>query len=289
MEDQNYTVYIHISPSNKCYVGITSLNPKNRWDSGHGYKQNKYFWSSIKKYGWNNFEHEIISEHLTKQEACNFEILLIHKLKSDDRKFGYNQSQGGDLGCCKYFKEVSSYDLEGNFINNYKSIRQAEKLLNIDHNAISKCCRGILKQAGGYLWRFEQNNNIEIKKTDRQGKICQIDMRDLSVVKIFNSINDVSNLKYNKFDIYKVCEGRQKHHKFYYWCFYKDIENINNLFEINVVKKMDKNTDEIINTYCSYQMASLDNNVSLESIRCACKGIQHTSANYKWISIGIHK
>lgn len=37
MERKCYCVYIHISPSNKAYIGITSISPEERWDGGRGY------------------------------------------------------------------------------------------------------------------------------------------------------------------------------------------------------------------------------------------------------------
>ena len=43
----NYTVYMHISPSGKKYIGITCQKVKNRWNSGRGYKNNKYFARAI--------------------------------------------------------------------------------------------------------------------------------------------------------------------------------------------------------------------------------------------------
>lgn len=68
---------MHISPTNKYYVGITSQKPNNRWKNGKGYIKNTYFYRSIQKYGWSTFNHEIIAENLTKQEACTFEKILI--------------------------------------------------------------------------------------------------------------------------------------------------------------------------------------------------------------------
>ena len=96
MEIRNYTVYVHISPSNKYYVGITKQKVTRRWRYGSGYKQNKHFYSAIQKYGWNAFQHEIIANNLTKDEACKFEIALISVLKSNQKEFGYNKSAGGE-------------------------------------------------------------------------------------------------------------------------------------------------------------------------------------------------
>ena len=35
MEERNYIVYKHTSPSNKVYIGITKQKPYKRWKYGH--------------------------------------------------------------------------------------------------------------------------------------------------------------------------------------------------------------------------------------------------------------
>lgn len=64
-----FSVYKHTSPVGKVYIGITSKAPKERWQNGRGYWNNKHFYRAIKKYGWNNFEHEILYEGLTEGQA----------------------------------------------------------------------------------------------------------------------------------------------------------------------------------------------------------------------------
>lgn len=102
-DDARWTVYIHIVPKeisgydyDKYYVGITSKHPMNRWRNGYGYKTQSYFWNAIQKYNWNNILHEIVAEKLTKDEACNLEQSLIKNLKSNDKKHGYNLTNGGN-------------------------------------------------------------------------------------------------------------------------------------------------------------------------------------------------
>ena len=95
--ERNYVVYKHTSPSGKVYIGITRLYPyEKRWRHGNGYKSNKYFYSAIQKYEWNNFKHEIIENNLTKEQAENMEIELIAKYRSNDKDFGYNIESGGN-------------------------------------------------------------------------------------------------------------------------------------------------------------------------------------------------
>ena len=100
--ENTYTVYKHTSPSGKVYIGITSLTVEKRWKNGNGYRDCTLFNNAIKKYGWDNIKHEIISEGLKKDDACNMERELINKYKSEG--LSYNCSSGGELtafGCTR--------------------------------------------------------------------------------------------------------------------------------------------------------------------------------------------
>ena len=94
-EERNYTVYLHTSPSGKYYVGITSISVEQRWQNGRGYKR-QVFYRAIQKHGWDNIDHEIIASNLTKEEAENFEILLIKELHTTNPNYGYNVDNGGN-------------------------------------------------------------------------------------------------------------------------------------------------------------------------------------------------
>lgn len=94
---------MHTSPSNKRYIGITSQSPERRWrKNGAGYKNHVYFWNAIKKYGWDNFKHEILFKGLTKEEAEQKEIELIAYYNSNNEDYGYNLSSGGESGSKGY-------------------------------------------------------------------------------------------------------------------------------------------------------------------------------------------
>ena len=84
---KKYKVYKHTNKINgKVYIGITSYRyAKTRWSNGNGYSQQSLFWNAICKYGWDNFDHEILFDNLTQEEACQKEIELIKLYKSNDR------------------------------------------------------------------------------------------------------------------------------------------------------------------------------------------------------------
>lgn len=102
MEERKYKVYIHTNKINKkAYIGITSQEPKDRWEYGFGYKKQPVFYNAIRKYGWDNFEHIIFMDNLSKKEARHIEQLLIELYKTNCQKYynpryGYNMTDGGE-------------------------------------------------------------------------------------------------------------------------------------------------------------------------------------------------
>lgn len=93
-----YTVYQHKNKTNgKIYIGITSQTPEERWGAnGLNYKSSPHFYAAIQKYGWDNFEHNILYTNLTKDEACQKEQELISYFNSMNREYGYNSTSGGE-------------------------------------------------------------------------------------------------------------------------------------------------------------------------------------------------
>lgn len=192
-KEKTWCVYVHISPSIKYYVGITSQKPEDRWRNGKGYKHNDYFTKAINKYGWDNFQHEVIASNLTEEEAKNFEKILIEKFKSNNREYGYNFTKGGDgtVGVSHFGTENSFYgkhhsdenkaifsqkskerwqngiydeilcrpiyqfDMNGDFICGYSSTRKAEDMTGIDHRVIVRVCNGSLNYTHGFTWAYQ--------------------------------------------------------------------------------------------------------------------------------------
>lgn len=52
------------------------------------------------------------------------------------------------------YKKVNQYDLQGNFIKRWESSGQAKR--ETKTNNVNACCRGLQKQAGGYIWKYEE-------------------------------------------------------------------------------------------------------------------------------------
>lgn len=98
--NKTFIVYEHINKTNgKRYIGITSKDAVKRWGmNGSQYRSNKHFYNAIQKYGWDGFEHNILFDGLTMEDASLKEIELISLYNSSNPSYGYNHTLGGEVG-----------------------------------------------------------------------------------------------------------------------------------------------------------------------------------------------
>jgi len=150
-----YSVYRHISPAGKSYIGITMQNPERRFQNGNGYKTQKAFYRAIKKYGWENFKHEILEENLTEKEACEKEAYYISEVYKSYAPNGYNTREGGTAGR-NYVTPIIQY-FNGLPVNFFESISIAAEELDIAQKTIRIHC-GVDNAIEGY--HFEQLDRI---------------------------------------------------------------------------------------------------------------------------------
>lgn len=135
------------------------------------------FYRAIQKYGWNNFEHEVIAENLTKDEACEMEKALIKKLKSNDYHFGYNLSAGGEgnLGLSG-FKSPTFIDLTG---------QRFGKLTVLKYDESSACS----EKGTRWICRCDCGNIVSRLRVTLQKKIQGIHVENVKAASLFNTGN----------------------------------------------------------------------------------------------------
>ena len=96
--ENGYTVYRHICPNNKMYIGITRKKPEDRFLNGQGYFDNKKFYKDITKYGWDNIKHEILFENLSRKLALCIESIYIVFYNTCNEYNGYNSREYSSNG-----------------------------------------------------------------------------------------------------------------------------------------------------------------------------------------------
>lgn len=137
-------IYIITNTINgKQYIGVASGGWKHRWD-GHRYsaytlKENTRLAKAIRKYGEDAFEIEVIACVEDLDDAYYMEQYYIAKYKTfykSEGNHGYNMTKGGRGGMGHNERAVIQVDLQGNFVNEFISIKQAVKETGVPSNSV---------------------------------------------------------------------------------------------------------------------------------------------------------
>ena len=245
----NYKVYIHTTPNNKVYIGITKQEPKKRWRYGYGYVKCTYFYKAIQKYGWNNIKHEILYENLTKEEAIQKEIELIEKYDSTNRNKGYNITKGGEGNFGVIFTEKRK-----------KNISKAK----IGHAVSEETIQKIKESTSGknhwnYGKKLKEETKLKISKANKGRKFTEEHKSKLPQLWKKGHTPWNKGKLTNQETINKIKEAKKQY----------DILCV----ETNI--KYDSLRDAFKNT-----------NINFHHIAEVCKGQRKTAGGYHWKYIG---
>ena len=180
----NYKVYKFISPEGRVYYGITSQDPEKRWMKGNGYRFNKELWKDINRFGWENFQKQILNEDMSQLDALFAESFYIALSGGVGLEKIYNRASFGTV--CEVKDEATralisekvkeyyaTHENPGLMTRieycrtvqakpvrcvetgvEYPSAQEAHRQTGINRSHISEVCRGERKRAGGVRWEF---------------------------------------------------------------------------------------------------------------------------------------
>ncbi len=117
-----------------------------------------------------NKDKELVAEYRSVIEAAaaaNISVSIVQQEVNKEIKTisgGFYWSKKPKLDKVKNYKnlgkakEVYQYDLNGKYINKYKSIGVAARSLGLKSGShIGECCRGKIKTYKGFIWRFSDD------------------------------------------------------------------------------------------------------------------------------------
>lgn len=174
-------IYKITNPFDEVYIGQT-INGKDRFNAYLKLrcKNQKLLYKSLVRYGITNHKIEIIT-YCDKKDANKTEIFYINFYNSfyKNNIKGLNLTIGGQgdrpKGKIKLSKEIKEklgtytskvvlqYDLDGNFIQEWKSCSDAARNLNCNIAAICFCAKGKIKTSNGFMWRYKKEDIIPTK------------------------------------------------------------------------------------------------------------------------------
>lgn len=179
---------------------------------------------------------------------------------------------------------VCQYDLNGNFIQEFKSMADAAREVGCRTSNISKCCNTDNTSCCGYLWRLVDQEPPEPYVDKSIRSVSQYDM-DGNFINKFDSILEASvDTDTNSTSIIDCCKKRRKTANNYQWIYTGDappnkIDKYN--YNRREVLQFDKN-DVFITKFSSIREASISVGVSECCISSCLAGRQKSSGGYVW-------
>jgi len=162
----------------KIYIGITDWINKRigdhiRYSKNTNSKCRMYLHKAMSKYGFDKFSFEIIEVTSSREELNQKEIYWINYFDSTNSLLGYNLTKGGNTNypskettkrknlASKKVK-VAQYDLQGNFINKFESVKEASRQLGIPDTDIHRCHNKKWSRKGFMFLKYKNNYPLNI-------------------------------------------------------------------------------------------------------------------------------
>ena len=238
MKKRSYHYYIYKiiflkgDPINRYYIGKRSyygfdINSDSYTGSG------TFCFAYFKKYGailGETYLKEILEVNDTQEINRDREDYWIGNLWKID-PLCMNLCPGGygsvehDTNCYvqdKYKKDISQYDLYGNFIRTWHGIRDAARELGVNRTGIQNCIAGRKPSGFGFQWRYSDGTENPIEPFY---KIIYIDQytRDGELIASFESPHDAEvELGIDAGSIKSCCNGERPSAGNYIWRFKGD-------------------------------------------------------------------
>ena len=292
-----FKIYMHRNKiNNKKYIGLTCQKPSERWQKGKGYIQCPKFYFAIEKYGWDNFEHIILEDGLSKDEANAKEQYYI-KLY-DTINNGYNISIGGGSSYGSH-RPIYQYGMDGLFIKEWHSISDiAAELKTEDASCVYACISGRVQSYYGYQWKYEKLESIPPIKsrdeilaelTEKRKKPVYQYTRSGEFVKRYDYLLQVENDGFNFRGVSKCCSGKGSSCGGFQWSYeyYPKLDKVLLPHQITAMKqskavyKYDL-LGNFIEKYDSLSIAAALNGISFKRISSCCLGKTKTCNGFQW-------
>lgn len=191
-------IYCYTSPSGKKYIGKTKTTLKERAkNNAKGYKGCSAFYSAIQKYGWDNFEVEILEE-VPLDVIDDVEVEYILRYDSSNKDKGYNIVTDRQE-YVKIFNQIPVYCYDGEsgiYVNRYSSAAEAERVIGVYRGSIRRVLNDAGHRVKNLFWKTEKFDRIdvsnEIGRQPNRKLVYTYDAKSGSFLEGYSSIREAA-------------------------------------------------------------------------------------------------
>ena len=307
------TIYLFINKTNnKVYVGQTYNSYLCRWTAHRNAQDTFYFHTAIRKYTWDNFDKYVLEQtesYLNTEDNIKIvnnwlnerEKYYIQLFNSNNEKYGYNLTLGGkdsypnfnqiNNSSNKYSgKKVEQYDLEGNLVKIWDSVKEIYTTTEFKNDGISDCSKGLRDSYKGYKWKIiNTKKDIKYNPITAAKSILQYDING-NFIKRFDSGESVKReLGIDAHLVRGCCNKVYNTSKGFIWIFQQEEEIQNKLpLEELESRHLDQRliqkdlSGKILNIWLNAQEAAKARNLNSSLINRCSSGRNKTSQGFIW-------
>lgn len=254
-----YIYCIRNKTNNKCYIGQTIHTIEKRWKQ-HIKKNNncRYLKNAFHKYGFNNFEINVVAECNDKLDDCEKEYIIEYNSLAPN---GYNLRESGNNG--KMHEETKhkiSATLKENWNNKTEQEKEEQKEIFL---------KAIINSPNYQEMRINNGEKMKGKKLTEKAKESlnkyKIKFKVYQYDEKYKLINEFESLT-EAASVMKTCPARIER-----YCISQNLLDnfIFKLHKYQVVQKDEQN--KIVNTFDCIENAAKHFNVRLEKIFRRCQ------------------
>lgn len=277
-------IYKYTSPSGKSYIGQTVQSLAQRaGHSGKNYRDCPLFYQAIKKYGFQNFDVEILAM-VPQEELDNAEIKYIEIFNTFNN--GYNKTTGGQKNFTRKGKKVYQYNSQnGYFIREWENANEVARYFNAPLNILENCLLNKVFTQYGYCWSYLKMNKFPINERlviPQEKSVKQYNLQG-ELLKTYKSIAEAAKINnYERSAIKRCCRHELKQAYGYYWeCDEILLEKkYNNTAK--PIEKIDPKNNEIIEVFPSISAAAKSLKKETSLIRRVLDKDNNTAYGFKW-------
>lgn len=194
-ETSGYWVYAHTAPNGMYYIGISKRHPYQRWDKSR-YKSSALA-PYIEQYGWNNIQHKVLIDGLTKEQAEQWEDRIIQALSMNGLCINKHRSGGyardDKKAYMKQYNEDHKEERKQWYEDHKEEYKARQKRYNEDHK----------EELKAYSKQWYEDHKEELKTYNKQ-------LRSTPEGKIYNRVKAYNQYHPNE-AIETPMEAKQKY------------------------------------------------------------------------------
>ena len=205
-----YTVYGHCNLTNgKWYVGMTSLEPKARWNYGWGYQKQPKIWSDIMESNWStDWIHTVFDTFNNREDALDYESFLMGMFDSIEN--GYNLSTYSSYGFTEETRRKISEAMTGE-----KNPMFGKHLSEEIRKKLSEANTG--ENNPFYGKHFSEESKKKIRENNPSKPVLQYSMNGELIAEYPSTREAGRKIGCNPSNICSCCKGKLKSTSGYIW------------------------------------------------------------------------